>query len=279
MHPERPLLVRPTACPGVELLHARYTRHTFSRHSHDGYALGVIEHGALRFRYQHQHLVADTGAVNLVVPGECHDGQSAGSQGWAYRMFYFEPELVGRVGAELLGATTLPDFAAGVLHDPVLAATIRRTHAHLLTPATDSLEQDTLLTQLLGLWIARHAEGHVRRPGASAPDAVRRVRELLADSLEQPPRLDELARRTGLSPFHLLRVFTRATGQTPHEFLTQRRVEQVRAQLRGSASLADIAAACGFADQSHMTRHFRRQVGVTPGQYRKIVLNRPGESL
>jgi AraC family transcriptional regulator len=87
----------------------------------------------------------------------------------------------------------------------------------------------------------------------------------------QPITLDDIADAVHLSPYHLARLFKQATGETPHQYLIQLRVNSARALLTsgaGQRSLAEIAAAVGFADQSHLTRHFKRQFGVTPKHMR-----------
>lgn len=275
MSAETVIFTRPPGLDGVDLLHARYTRHVFSRHSHDGYALGLIEDGALRFNYQHRDHTAAPGDINLVVPGETHDGRGANEHGWAYRMLYLDPVLVRKAATGLHAPSGLPDFSGGVLHDPELAHLIHKAHVYLARPDSTLLQKDSLLLRLLTLWIHRHAQkcGTIPRMGTEH-QAVRRAKEYLKAQCNHNPRLENLAQAVGLSPFHLLRVFARATGQTPHEFLIQQRVDKARHLLASTLPLARIAADCGFSDQSHMTRLFRRQHGLTPGNYRKIVLNR-----
>ena len=78
----------------------------------------------------------------------------------------------------------------------------------------------------------------------------------------------ELAGLSGVSRFQLLRGFARAVGVTPHAYVVQQRVRLARRLLVAGGRLAAVAVAAGFADQSHMTRAFVRQVGVTPGRYR-----------
>ncbi|MDF7189943.1 AraC family transcriptional regulator, partial [Escherichia coli] len=75
----------------------------------------------------------------------------------------------------------------------------------------------------------------------------------------------DLARETGLSRFQVLRGFARVTGLTPHAYQVQRRVALARRLIAQGEPLAEVAAACGFADQSHMTRQFVRKYGVSPG--------------
>lgn len=259
---------------GVDMLRARFVTQTFSRHFHEGFAVGCIESGAMRFTYRGESVVAARGQVNLVVPGEVHDGHGADEDGWAYRMFYLRPEALMEAARALFAHPGLPHFRPGVLDDPGLAECIARTHRRLESPDVSLIEKETRLLWLLAHWISRHAD----EPGAWPEDgrehgAVRRAREIIEDRFAEDLPLAELARLAGLSPFHLVRVFEKRVGVTPHAYLTQTRVERARQRLARGARIADTAAECGFSDQSHLTRLFKRQTGVTPGKYRKIVQN------
>jgi transcriptional regulator of acetoin/glycerol metabolism/AraC-like DNA-binding protein len=105
--------------------------------------------------------------------------------------------------------------------------------------------------------------------GGLAPGAMRRVREYVAAHLSESTDLAMLAAVAGLSIHHFARGFKQTTGMTPHHYLTQKRVERARDMLANSdLSLSEIAYAVGFSDQSHLARHFRQMLGVTPGQFR-----------
>jgi AraC-like DNA-binding protein len=97
--------------------------------------------------------------------------------------------------------------------------------------------------------------------------AVRKVRALIDDRFADPLTLAELAAHVGTSPFHLCRVFAHAIGMGPHAYQTQVRLNRAKQLLRAKLPIAEVAARAGFADQSHLHRHFRRHVGVTPGRY------------
>jgi PAS domain S-box-containing protein len=91
-------------------------------------------------------------------------------------------------------------------------------------------------------------------------------------SLEQDKlSLDELAHETDYSRAHFLRMFRAATGKTPHQYLTERRIERAKSMLlvAKKISLIDVAARCGFSSQSHLTRVFRKQVGATPTEFKR----------
>jgi AraC family transcriptional regulator len=107
--------------------------------------------------------------------------------------------------------------------------------------------------------------------GANYPRAVVEAVQLIEQNYAGDLTLSEMAAAVHLSPFHLARVFKRALGVSPHQYLIQVRVNNARALLSagsGQRSLAEIATAAGFADQSHLTRHFKRITGVTPSQFR-----------
>lgn len=257
-------------------MHARFVTHSFARHFHEGYCLGVIEDGALGFRYRGENLVAPAGSVNLAVPGEVHDGHGAVDSGWAYRMFYLEPEFLQSVAAQLSPKPgSLPHFRPGVIDDPQLAESIISLHRDMEQGQLSQLEEQTRLLHLLTGWIGRYADDSLTgRAVGTEHGAVRRAREIIEARFGEEVTLSDLARETNLSPYHLVRTFTKHIGMPPHAYQTQVRVNRAAALLSGPLPIVDIAANTGFADQSHLTRWFKRQRGVTPGQYRKIVQDR-----
>ncbi len=98
---------------------------------------------------------------------------------------------------------------------------------------------------------------------------MRRVHEYIEAHLNDTVELLELAAIAGLSIFHFARQFKQSAGVTPHYYLIRSRIERARELLAGTdLSLSEIAFATGFSDQSHLTRHFRQMIGMTPGQFR-----------
>jgi transcriptional regulator GlxA family with amidase domain len=110
-----------------------------------------------------------------------------------------------------------------------------------------------------------------QRPAPAGSGAVARARDLLRDRLTDPPDLEALAAAVGARPFPLLRAFRDAHGLPPHAWLTQQRVRAARGLLDRDLPPAEVAVAVGFVDRAHLSRHFRRIVGVPPGAYRKAM--------
>jgi AraC-like DNA-binding protein len=262
----------------VDLMHARYVTQTFAPHFHEGYCLGVIEAGALGFRYMGEAVVAPAGAVNLAIPGEVHTGQAAHEAGWTYRMFYLDADLLNRAASQISAKRVcLPFIREGVLFDPDLAAMIHRHHRCMQDPRTSTLEKETGLLALLSRVIRQYSRPRLtERPSGSEPQAVGTARDYIHAHHQRDISVNELAAVCGLSPYHFIRVFRRQTGLTPHAYLIQVRVQQARHLLRSGAVPSHAALAAGFFDQSHLTRHFKRIVGTTPGRYRNSVQDPSG---
>jgi len=257
----------------VTLLRARYLTQRFARHAHEDFPLGVIEEGALAFSYRGANIVAPRGHVNLANPGDPHTGQPADTRGWSYRMFYFDIGCVEKIVTEIGGkARGIPFFRTGVIDDRDLAAGLLSLHRETDSGRVTELETDERLFDIFEKLISRHSSRKIPSRGVgSEHGAVRTARDYIRDHLSENISLGELSREAGLSPYHLSRVFTRATGLPPHAYLTQSRIFRARELLAGITPIADIALDLGFADQSHFHRKFKSIVGVTPSSYRKNV--------
>ena len=261
----------PDGLPGVTLFRAEHFQQRFARHTHDEYALGVITSGVLGFDYRGAHHLAGRGEINLVVPGEVHTGQPERGDHWSYRMFYLAPSLVAGIAQQAGRGRGDPFFPAGVLRDESLAASVIQLHRDLDARVVDALEAESRLLAVLTTWLQRHGEKQRCVKAGAHAQTVSRVREFLDDCGSQNPTLTALARLVELSPYQLLRAFMRDYGLPPHAWLIQRRVREARALIDRGVSVVDAAASSGFADQSHLNRHFKRVLGFTPGRYRNFV--------
>jgi len=263
------------AVEGVDLLRARYVTHRYGRHAHETYTFGLIEAGVEEFDYGTDVFRAGPGAVALLDPDVVHTGHAAVPSGWRYRVLYPQVSVVTEVASELGWRAGTPRFPRTVVYDPGSAVLLRA--AHRAAEHGDPLASSSLLRTALGGLLRAHATpgpGSGTAPVRRAPHAVGTVRDLLAERIADPPSLAELAALTGLSQFALLRAFRDATGLPPHAYLNQLRVRKARLLLDDGFPPADVAAQTGFADQAHLTRHFKRVVGVPPAAYQRERLQR-----
>ncbi len=253
---------------GLELLSAEYYRQNFARHTHEGYTVAVIERGAQRFyRTGGQHL-ANQDSIILVNADDVHTGQSATDYGWAYRAMYPTPEQFQTVCADLFeGREGIPYFPQAVVRDPELAAQMRLVFGQFRR-SQDRLLNETLLYSVMTRLVLRHSRSrHQFREDATPNRALNLVREYLDDYPAADVSLEDLARLANLSAYYLVRQFKRHFGLPPHAYQVQARLRLARQLLQRGESPATVAADCGSHDQSHLSTHFKRAMGVPPGQY------------
>lgn len=253
---------------GLETLKAVFYKHAYGRHFHEGYALGVILKGSETWQCNKKIHVAPTGHLVAVNPGEIHDGHASNrDQGWGYFMIYPRLGLVQKALAQMgLPPQDLPVFQESVFQDPEIA----RGMVCLMQAieAGDSrLALETAFLELMCLLISR-CGSLARAPGPlphSQDPRVGRIMDLIESDFDAPLTLDRLAHEAGLSPWALHRLFKKQTGLSPYLLQTRLRLSRAKQALATGIPPADAAAMCGFADQSHMTKQFRKWMGITPG--------------
>ena len=255
-----------TGLPGLTLLRAHYQGETFKPHFHDYFVIGTNESGEsgtwIGGRYQR----SDPGCLVFINPGVVHAGEAIGDRGWSYRALYPTQELLSQIaGQEVRPDGVLVGFDRSRARDEQLAAELVR--AHRLAEEGDAETSERLRAVLVRL-LRRYAtfQPAPRRP-RSPHCAVRGAVDYLETHLALNPSLEELSDRVGLSRFYLLRLFRRETGLTPHAYLNQARIDRAKRLLVAGRPIADVALEVGFADQSHLGRHFRRLVGITPRRF------------
>lgn len=258
---------RPAHRPGIELYRAHIVRHAFEPHTHDAYGLGAIESGVERFRYRGSEHLAPADTLVLMNPDELHTGRAETEHGWRYRMLYLDANVLDALTGE-------PGwwFADAVGRDPLRA---RRVSGLLqaLWSTHEPLAFDSALSLLVD----------ALRPSARVPQPLRpagrqrfaRVVDFMQTNLAERVTLDALAAVAGLSPFHFLREFRRVHDATPQQMLMALRLFDAKQRLARAEAPAQVAAAVGLTDQSHLTRAFVRRYGVTPGRYQQQLGTRP----
>ncbi|MGW2346400.1 AraC family ligand binding domain-containing protein [Streptomyces sp. NPDC001661] len=254
--------------PGLDLLRARYVRHTFPRHSHDGFVIGAVTRGVEAIGLPDGTLHAGPGTVVMLNPEVAHTARAGGPDGWAYATLYPSADVIAEIAAETGTGRGTTVFGEQIVTDPQASQMVNEVHR--AAEQGNALAADSLLRVVLARLLRAHGTSLAARPRRSAgATAASRARDLLEERLADPPSLEALADELGTSPFALLRAFRDAYGMPPHTWLTNARVRVARRLLEAGTAPADAAVALGFTDQPHLNRHFTRIVGVPPGAYQR----------
>jgi AraC-like DNA-binding protein len=238
------------------------------------YIFGLVEDGAMRSRRGRERRLVEAGQLVAWDPSAPHSGAAAGGRAWFSRLMVIEVgSLLDLVTDQDRNPLVELEFPRPVLSDPALADEFRRLHAALERPTT-RLERE----ERLAGWLAAMADRGGRRPATvdQTPRderALRRAMEYLGDHSNRNVGLNELAAAAGIGKFRLVRLFRDRTGLPPHSLQLAHRIRTARRLLEAGRPIAEVAAATGFADQSHLHRHFQRSLGLTPGQYQRRILD------
>jgi AraC family transcriptional regulator len=216
--------------------------------------------------------VVDVGEI-VVVPAHIGHGVQWDTEG-TFVMATLATEALARVidpAAEVGQWSLRPQFSCP---DPLVLQTLKALLAQIQRGAKGNRLYCESLGQTLMLHLLHHYGTVPQTPRAYSDGLsrlrLRRVLDYIHSHLDQDLSIAELAALLQLSPHYFVHLFKQAMGLSPYQYLLRQRVEQAKNLLKDpSLSIADVAYRVGFANQSHLNRHFKRVVGVTPGQYRR----------
>ncbi len=258
-----PTYYRPGGLDGIELLSCYSNRH-FSSHLHSGYNIWLNSTGGEVFHFKGSSSILSPASFGIVAPGEIHANHPLEDGERHLRSFYVEDALMKSIARQ---AGKKCAFTGTIFEDRELHGKLLELH-RVLTESPMLLARQSCLIDLLSRVVLRHAEGYGK--GAEGEVGGRRIlhiKAFLAENLAEDISVESLAEIAGCSPYHLIRSFKKATGFPPHAFLIQLRLERAKTLLKKKTPISQAALEAGFADQSHLSRLFKRTFGITPLTY------------
>jgi AraC-like DNA-binding protein len=260
-------------CPadlgGAELAFASYGRYAFPRHFHEEYLIALMVGGVELLRHGRGSDHVTAGSLILLNPCQVHENSSVDDNGFAYKTLYVPPGLAEHCLTHAgFQATLLPGFAQAVVRDQRAFAVLQQLHLAVEAGAPALALQSLLIATLSQIFRRHCALPQPKELPPPSPRQITQVREYLDAHFAENVSLDDLSRLAGLSAFHLARSFRDTIGLPPYQYQLHRRVLHALARLREGAPIALAAYEAGFVDQSHLNRHFKRILGITPGRFR-----------
>lgn len=260
---------RDPSLPFIESRSVSDGRHVcYARHSHETFSIGLIDTGASTYINGLSQCRIEAGAIVLMNPGDVHACNPIRNQPWAYRMLYIDADWLSKLQDDLgLGGLGYRRFTPILTHDAQLRAGFRCLHARLID---NDIEPLAKRNAALEFFSDLHDRLGLEMIALVSESRLQRAAEFISDNYRRSIKLDEISEAAGISPSSLIRSFKKHFGMTPHAYLTNRRVQFARAELRLGRPIADVALAAGFADQAHLQRAFKQLLAATPGHYRNV---------
>ena len=250
----------------IQLVHGVNVEHHFPRHIHSSFLLGMIEQGERLFEIQGELCLVKAGECFIIHPYEPHLCKDTGAGGHDYWTLSIQAERMQQFFEDIHDPqTAFPIFSKHRIRDASLLQAMRRFVATVENDEELFL-QELVFRELIRLCATLDIEEQEPLQ-QSSPYAVGKVREYLEQHFEKNIRLEELSEIGRISPFYLTRLFQQQIGVPPYEYLVKIRLKHAQRFLEEGESIAGAAYRSGFSDQSHLTRFFKRHMGLTPGQF------------
>lgn len=258
-------------CENVIALDATMSDFTYSKHTHEEYSLGVTIQGRQDFFCQNSFHKSDSGNIIIFNPEDVHDGHSAGEQDLKYKMLYIHPNefhpLLKALGYQ---QKSLLRIKQPVINNATLRHHILKFSSLIQLPNYAQIEFDDCLFQVAQSLVALSGELDLGTRNSKQIDKLLlRARDYILASLDQDISIDDIAESASMSKFHFIRQFRLQYGITPHQYVLSCRVNLARKYIELGTPLNQAALEAGFADNSHLNRHFKRIYGLTPKRFQK----------
>lgn len=250
---------------GLEAYCFQGLHQTFPGHFHPYYFMGFIQSGRQMAAVHGVEEEIGPDTLLLFDPGLVHTCRPAGKEPLEYRCLNFPVKSMECWVAEITGSPSRPRFSPSLIPGAPQVPSLRSLHRQIIGKSPAEEKEESLLL-LLGSLLEDYAQ-FSPSPESPSPVPVQTAMEYLKANYAQNVALADLAALTGQSRYQLLRAFSRQTGLTPHNYLINLRVTAAKELLEQGLPPAQAALEVGFADQSHLTRHFKRRFGLTPSRY------------
>ena len=251
----------------IELLSASFKDFSYSKHWHDEFAIGIIEEGAEGVDFNGSKIYIPKNNIVAINPGEVHTGFSVSDNGWKYRMFYFDSDLIKSILSEYsIQKDTL--ITNPNISNPYLFRNLLDLH-HSLESEHFNLTRDSLLINTITELFIKYGSQKFDVKRYKKDFLInKKIKEYLIDNFSQNISLDELSNLTNMNKYQLIRSFKKEYKLTPHQFLNLIKINKSKEFLNKGYSITDTALECGFFDQSHLSRYFKSYTGVSPNIYK-----------
>lgn len=247
----------------------------FPNHFHEYYVIGFVEQGERNLSCRNREYKIQKGDILLFHPGDNHACVQSDGKTLDYRGLSITKEVMAGLAEEVTGRRELPGFSENVFLDEEITCYLRPLHEMIMS-GSGEFEKEEYLLLLISLLIQRYGqpfESVIPECREEIEKACRFMEEHFAEHMD----LKQICHYVGLSKSTLLRAFTKSKGVTPYRYLENIRVGKAKRLLEQGVMPVDAAMQTGFSDQSHFTNYFNRFIGVAPGVYRDIFLEKTGD--
>lgn len=252
----------------IRLVHGNNVTHRFPRHIHHSVVFGIVTRGQRAMEIRRETVIVSAGECFILNAGEPHICEMSAEYEHEYWALSVKPEVLQFIAENMPAAQEgEPYFPQPLIQDQKLFRMMQE-FAVEVQYGDEPLVKESLFLDIATRCLTHHGRlSPADREDVPCQHTIRAAREYLDQHFEQHISLEKLAGIAHVSPFYLNRIFRQEVGLPPYEYLVHVRLQHAQQLLNEGKTIAETAYLTGFSDQSHLTRFFKRHVGISPGEY------------
>jgi len=264
-------LWKPIEHESVILSKTVFNNSGFDKHIHEEFAIGVISHGEMNGFIDGATKSINKKSIMTINPDTAHSNNAYNHNMYAQSAVNIHPSFLSTVLKENFASKQVY-FKTGLLNDESLSNEFISLMTSFENNDLTTIDYECRLIEVLNKILLTNTCVQEQKALSKHDISVIRAKEFMQDNLSTDITLDDIAHELDLSKFHFLRLFKKSTHFSPHVYLMLIRLERAKKLLQEGKSIIDTTYTCGFADQSHLNKHFKSYLGLTPKTYQKFFL-------
>ncbi len=264
-------LWKPIEHEGVILSKTVFNNSGFDKHIHEEFAIGVISHGEMNGFIDGTTKSINKKSIMTINPDTAHSNNAYNQNMYSQSAVNIHPSFLSTLIKENFSSKQVY-FKTGLLEHESLSNEFISLMTSFENNELSTIDYECRLVEVLNKILLANTCVQEQKSLSKHDIAIMRAKEFMQDNLSMDITLDDIAQELDLSKFHFLRLFKKHTHFSPHVYLMLKRLERAKQLLQEGKSIIDAVYTCGFADQSHLNKHFKTYMGLTPKTYQKFFL-------
>lgn len=264
-------LWKPIKHEDVILSKSVFNNSGFDKHIHEEFAIGVILNGKMSGFIDGTTKNINKKSIMTINPETAHSNNSFNHNIYSQSAINIHPTYLKNLIKETFDSKQVY-FKTGLFENETLANEFISLMTSFENDELTTIDYECRLIEVINKILLANTSVYEKNKLTKHDIAIKTAKEFMQDNLNMNITLDDIANELNLSKYHFLRLFKKHTHFSPHVYLMFKRLEQAKKLLQQGKSIIDVVYTCGFSDQSHLNKHFKAYVGLTPKVYQKFFI-------
>ena len=239
----------------------------FDKHIHEEYAIGVVSEGIMDISFDGTNKSINKKSLMTFNPDTMHSNWSINKNSYSQMAIYLHPSFISNFIEKNFNSKEI-FFRTKLLENETLANELISLIEEYENDNLTILEYECRLIDLLNKIVLNNSA--IINKNKTSNNVISKAKEFMQDSIELDITLDDISKELNISKFYFAKLFKEHTHFSPHAYLMIKRLEKAKQLLQTKADITTVAQDCGFTDQSHLNKRFKKYLGITPKTYQKF---------